>query len=99
MTDGSVTVGPNSALGWARESYKKYSVDSRDLADFLSFLGFWRLIWNNRVHAVTELKSSIKKRLLEGVRKILSFTEDRRSTSLSGWDTCTSGFLGRGCHS
>lgn len=61
MIDGSVTVGPNAVLGWAREGYKKYSVDSRDLADFLRFPGFWRLIWKNRIHAVTELKNSILK--------------------------------------
>lgn len=30
MIDGSVTVGPNAVLGWAREGYKKYSVDSQD---------------------------------------------------------------------
>jgi len=40
MIDGSVTVGPNAVLGWAREGYNKYSVDSRDLADFLRFPGF-----------------------------------------------------------
>jgi len=61
MVDGSVTVGPNAVLGWAREGYKKYSVDPRDLADFLRFPGFWRLIWKNRIHAVTELKNSILK--------------------------------------
>jgi L-2-hydroxyglutarate oxidase len=61
MIDGSVNVGPNAVLGWAREGYKKYSFDSHDFADFLKFPGFWRLIWKNRSHAVTELKNSILK--------------------------------------
>jgi len=61
MIDGGVTVGPNAVLGWSREGYKKYSVDSRDITDFLRFPGFWRLIWKNRIHAATEIKNSILK--------------------------------------
>jgi (S)-2-hydroxyglutarate dehydrogenase len=61
MIDGSVTVGPNAVLGWAREGYKKYSADFGDVADFLKFRGFWKLIWKNRIHAMTELKNSMLK--------------------------------------
>lgn len=61
MIDGSVTVGPNAVLGWAREGYKKYSINFRDTADFVKYPGFWRLIWKNRVHAITELKNSLLK--------------------------------------
>jgi len=61
MIDGSVTVGPNAVLGWAREGYKKYSVDFIDTGEFLKFPGFWKLIWKNRIHAMTELKNSVLK--------------------------------------
>ena len=61
MIDGSVTVGPNAVLGWAREGYKKYSADFNDTAEFLKFRGFWKLIWKNRIHAMTELKNSMLK--------------------------------------
>ena len=61
MIDGSVTVGPNAILGWAREGYKKYSVDFIDTGEFLKFPGFWKLIWKNRIHAMTELKNSVLK--------------------------------------
>ena len=61
MIDGSVTVGPNAVLGWAREGYKKYSVDFNDTGDFLKFRGFWRLIRKNRNHAMSEVKNSMFK--------------------------------------
>ena len=61
MIDGSVTVGPNAVLGWAREGYKKYSVEISDVVDFLKFNGFWKLIWKNRNHAMSELKNSMLK--------------------------------------
>ena len=32
MIDGSVTVGPNAVLGFAREGYRKGSVNGRDVA-------------------------------------------------------------------
>ena len=61
MIDGSVTVGPNAVLGWAREGYKKYSVEISDVVDFFKFNGFWKLIWKNRNHAMSELKNSMLK--------------------------------------
>ena len=62
MIDGCVTVGPNAVLGWAREGYKKYSIDLKDATNFACFSGFWKLIWNNRTHAISELKNSFLKR-------------------------------------
>lgn len=61
MIDGSVTVGPNAVLGLAREGYEKRSVDFHDIADYLKFSGFWRLIWKNRFHAMAEIKNSVFK--------------------------------------
>ena len=59
MIDGSVTVGPNAVLGLAREGYDKLSVDLGDVGSFMSFPGFWRLIWANRRHALHELRGSL----------------------------------------
>ena len=61
MIDGSITVGPNAVLGWAREGYAKYSLDIKDVTNFTSFSGFWKLIWKNRSHAVSELRNSLFK--------------------------------------
>ncbi|HQS10070.1 MAG TPA: L-2-hydroxyglutarate oxidase [Xanthobacteraceae bacterium] len=59
MIDGSVTVGPNAVLGMAREGYPKLSVNAADLADTLSFPGFWRTLANNPRAAIKELKNSL----------------------------------------
>ncbi|RCS59471.1 L-2-hydroxyglutarate oxidase [Parvibium lacunae] len=61
MIDGSVTVGPNAVLGFAREGYKKFSVNLRDMASYLSFPGFWRVIADNLQSGLSEMKNSIYK--------------------------------------
>lgn len=43
MIDGSVHLGPNAVLAFAREGYKKTTVHLRDLAETLTFPGFWKL--------------------------------------------------------
>ena len=62
MIDGSVTVGPNAVLGWAREGYPKFSVSPRDMAEFLRFPGFWKVIRANMRAGVSELANSMSKR-------------------------------------
>lgn len=42
MMDGGVTVGPNAVAGWAREGYRKLSVNPQDLREIVSFAGFWK---------------------------------------------------------
>jgi L-2-hydroxyglutarate oxidase len=61
MIDGSVTVGPNAVIGFAREGYPRLSFDFADLADYVSFPGFWRTVIKNRASAVTELRNSLWK--------------------------------------
>jgi (S)-2-hydroxyglutarate dehydrogenase len=62
MIDGGVTVGPNAVLGWAREGYPKFSVSPRDVAEFLRFPGFWKVIRSNMRAGVYELANSMSKR-------------------------------------
>ena len=62
MIDGSVTVGPNAVLGFAREGYPKSSMDLRDIASFATFPGFWKVVLHNRKSAVTEMLNSFWKR-------------------------------------
>ncbi|WP_079227107.1 L-2-hydroxyglutarate oxidase [Pseudomonas putida] len=70
MIDGSVTVGPNAVLGFGRENYRKFSVNWRDVAEYASFPGFWKTIWNNLGSGTTEMKNSLFKRgYLEQCRK------------------------------
>jgi (S)-2-hydroxyglutarate dehydrogenase len=62
MVDGRTTVGPNAVLGLAREKYRKWSVNARDVGDFLSFPGFWRVAANNVRTGLMELRNSLFKR-------------------------------------
>lgn len=59
MIDGSVTVGPNAVLGFAREGYAKGSVSLADIADFARFPGFWKTIFANLGTGVTEMRNSL----------------------------------------
>lgn len=43
MMDGSVHLGPNAVLAFAREGYHKTTVNVRDLGETLTFPGFWKL--------------------------------------------------------
>ena len=70
MIDGSVTVGPNAVLGFAREGYPRFSVDPRDLADYLRFPGFWRTSLRHFKSGMAEMRNSLFKRgYLEACRK------------------------------
>lgn len=62
MIDGSVTVGPNAVIGFAREGYPHGSVDPRDALDFATYPGFWKTVWRYRSSAFTELRNSFSKR-------------------------------------
>jgi L-2-hydroxyglutarate oxidase len=68
--NGGFTVGPSAVLAGAREGYGRFSLNPRDLADSLSYPGFWRLIARNAGSAVDELSASlIKQRYLKKVQK------------------------------
>lgn len=70
MIDGSVTVGPNAVIGFAREGYPRLSVNLADMADYVLFPGFWKTVFANRQSAVTELRNSLwKSGYLEECRK------------------------------
>ncbi|KAA2315518.1 L-2-hydroxyglutarate oxidase [Pseudooceanicola sediminis] len=61
MIDGSVTVGPNAMLGFAREGYPKFSVNLRDSLDMVSFPGFWSSIRQFIKPGLNELGNSLFK--------------------------------------
>jgi L-2-hydroxyglutarate oxidase len=43
MIDGSVHLGPNAVLAFAREGYRKTTINLRDLGETLVFPGFWKM--------------------------------------------------------
>jgi|SRR5450830_855 len=61
MIDGSVTVGPNAVLGLGRENYRKFSINWHDVAQYASFPGFWKTLWQNLGSGSVEMKNSLFK--------------------------------------
>jgi (S)-2-hydroxyglutarate dehydrogenase len=70
MIDGSVTVGPNAVVGFAREGYDTASFDLRDTCEMLLYPGFWKLLRTHWRSALTELRASLlRSRYLAECRK------------------------------
>lgn len=61
MIDGSVTVGPNAVLGFAREGYAKGSFNMKDMASMAGYSGFWSVMKANWRSGVSEFRNSLFK--------------------------------------
>ncbi|SMH51480.1 L-2-hydroxyglutarate oxidase [Mesorhizobium australicum] len=59
MIDGSVTVGPNAVLGFAREKYQRFGFDPRDTTDWVAFPGLWRTLARHWRSAAVEMRNSL----------------------------------------
>lgn len=77
MIHGGVEAGPNAVLALAREGYRKTDFRAGDLADVLSFGGFWKFVGRYPSMATYELWRSVStnefcrslQRLVPEVRK------------------------------
>lgn len=71
--NGGFTVGPNAVLAFQREGYKLTQFSAGDMAETLTYPGFWRMLAKNAGSAVSELTASISKRAyLKRVRQYCS---------------------------
>jgi (S)-2-hydroxyglutarate dehydrogenase len=59
--DGRIIVGPNAVLGLAREGYEKFSFEARDVADCVTFPGFWKAIGTHLQAGVAEMTNALWK--------------------------------------
>ncbi|KDA54803.1 hydroxyglutarate oxidase [Thermoanaerobaculum aquaticum] len=59
--DGRVEAGPNAVLAFAREGYRFSQVSLRDLAETLTFPGFWRLARRYWRTGLAEMRRSLSK--------------------------------------
>jgi L-2-hydroxyglutarate oxidase len=60
--DGRVECGPNAVLAFAREGYRKARLNPRDLAETLTYPGFWKLSLRHWRAGVSEMWRSLSKR-------------------------------------
>lgn len=63
MVRGGVEAGPNAVLAFAREGYRKSQINLGDLADALTYEGFWRLLRKHWRMSAAELQRSFSKKL------------------------------------
>ncbi|HET8640450.1 MAG TPA: L-2-hydroxyglutarate oxidase [Pseudonocardiaceae bacterium] len=70
--DGSVHAGPNAVLALRREGYRWRDVTARDVADVLTFPGFWRLARRNvRTGAAEVARSLSRRRFAAALRRLV----------------------------
>jgi (S)-2-hydroxyglutarate dehydrogenase len=61
MIDGSVHAGPNAVLALAREGYSWGRINLREVADFVSYPGLWRLARRHLRYGLTEVHRSLSR--------------------------------------
>jgi L-2-hydroxyglutarate oxidase len=62
MIGGGVEAGPNAVLAFKREGYRKTDLELKDLADTLSYGGFWRMAGRYWKTGAGEVWRSLSKR-------------------------------------
>ncbi len=61
MIDGNIHCGPNAVLAFKREGYHKTDFSARDLAETLTYKGFWELAKRNWREGFREMYRSFSK--------------------------------------
>ena len=75
---GEIECGPNAVLAFAREGYRNTTVNIRDLAEALTYPGFWRLAtryW--RIGADEMWRSFSRAAFLRALQRLIPAIEDR----------------------
>ncbi len=72
MITGEVECGPNAVLAYKREGYHKFSFNSRDFFEIISYPGFLKVATKHWQMGLGELyRSFSKKAFLKGLRRLL----------------------------
>ena len=83
---GDVEAGPNAVLAWAREGYKKTDINLKEMWDYISYRGFWRMTrkyWNTALGEY--YRSFSKAAFVNALQKLIpEISEDDIEPSPSG---------------
>ncbi|PHM38718.1 hypothetical protein Xmau_03428 [Xenorhabdus mauleonii] len=63
MYNGKRDVGPNAVLAFKREGYRKTDFNSLDLADVLTYKGFWKIATRYFCEGMAEMRRSFSRQL------------------------------------
>jgi L-2-hydroxyglutarate oxidase len=70
--DGTVIAGPNAVLAGRREGYRRRDISPRDLAEVLTYAGFWRMARRLGRQGMAELlRATSKTRFLAEARRLV----------------------------
>lgn len=61
LIHGGFECGPNAVLAWAREGYHRTDVNARDMAEWMMYVGFWRMAIRHWRLGIEELYRSWSK--------------------------------------
>lgn len=76
MIGGGIEAGPNAVLALARHGYSWRDISPRDLAETLTFPGFWRLIGRHWRMGMGEMRRSLSRRgFLRALRRLMPALE------------------------
>jgi (S)-2-hydroxyglutarate dehydrogenase len=72
MIGGEVEAGPNAVLSFKREGYKKTDINVFDLAETLTYKGFWKMAGKNMKEGLNEMARSYSKGLfVKSLQKLI----------------------------
>jgi L-2-hydroxyglutarate oxidase len=72
MVDGGVEAGPNAVLAFKREGYRFFTVSLRDVGEYLSYPGFWRMAAKYWSTGLGEMYRSLSKAaFLRSLRRLV----------------------------
>ncbi|GHH98842.1 L-2-hydroxyglutarate oxidase [Neobacillus kokaensis] len=72
MINGEVDAGPNAVLSLKREGYKKTDFNAKDLAEILSYRGFWKLAGKFLKEGMEEyVRSFSKKQFTKSLQELI----------------------------
>ncbi len=82
---GVVDAGPNAVLAFSREGYRRTDSSLADLADTLSFPGFWRMAARNWRSGLDEFRRSFSRRaFLQSIRRLVPAIREEDSDPRAG---------------
>ena len=77
LIHGGVEAGPNAVLALSREGYRKSDVRAADVADVISFPGFWRFIARYSTMCAAEISRSYSRhRFADSLRRLVPELRD-----------------------
>ncbi|CDG21559.1 conserved protein of unknown function [Xenorhabdus poinarii G6] len=72
MHNGKRDVGPNAVLAFKREGYRKTDFNPRDLAEVLTYKGFWKIATRYFCEGMAEMRRSFSRQLFtENARQLI----------------------------